>query len=135
MNVYSGGMTYPGGGVESDEVAEAFGQFLLSQRRFANISQRQLAKASGISDSYLSQLERGIYRPSAEVLKTLAKALGIPATVLYAQFGLLDEGADSSVSVADAVRRDPELTEEDKKTLLRVYDALRCKRPADQASA
>ena len=73
----------------SDEAARAFGDFLQSQRRLANISQRQLARASGVSDSYLSQVERGLYRPSAEVLKALARAFEMPVSTMFAQSGLV----------------------------------------------
>ena len=63
------------------DMAEAFGAFVKAQRLLANISQRQLAKASGMSDSYLSQIERGQYKPSAEVLRGIAGALHIPPMV------------------------------------------------------
>ncbi len=108
----------------NDPVAEAFGTFLLAQRKLANISQRQLAKMSGVSDSYLSQVERGKYRPSAEVLQSLAHAFGLPSTQLYAQFGLLDdEESDepTAVSVEQAIQRDERLSAEQKAALLSVY--------------
>ena len=69
-------------------MAEAFGAFVKAQRQLANISQRQLAKASGMSDSYLSQIERGQYKPSAEVLRGIAHALGMAPAAIFAQFGL-----------------------------------------------
>ena len=75
---------------KSSDMAEAFGAFVKAQRQLANISQRQLAKASGMSDSYLSQIERGQYRPSAEVLRGIAQALGMAPAALFTQFGLLD---------------------------------------------
>lgn len=104
--------------------AEAFGQFVLAQRRLANISQRQLAKVSGVSDSYLSQLERGMYRPSAEVLKSLAKAFNLPVSTMFTQFGLLDEdSADQQEhpEVEDAINHDPKLTPEQRAALLTTY--------------
>src|SRR6476469_7764850 len=67
---------------KSSDMAEAFGAFVKAQRQLANISQRQLAKASGMSDSYLSQIERGQYRPSAEVLRGIAQALGMAPSAL-----------------------------------------------------
>jgi len=108
----------------NDDAAEAFGAFLLAQRKLANISQRQLAKMSGVSDSYLSQVERGKYRPSAEVLHSLAGAFGLPSSQLYAQFGLLDDdGPDETpaASVEVAIQRDERLTAEQKAALLSVY--------------
>jgi transcriptional regulator with XRE-family HTH domain len=106
-----------------DEAAEAFGTFLLSQRKLANISQRQLARMSGVSDSYLSQVERGKYRPSAEVLQSLAHAFGLPSSQMYAQFGLLDEEPDerNAVSVETAIQRDERLSADQKSALLSVY--------------
>ncbi len=109
------------------DMAEAFGAFVKAQRRLANISQRQLAKASGMSDSYLSQIERGQYRPSAEVLRGIAGALHIAPAVLFAQFGLLDTDEDQAprVSVEEAIRLDDSLTQDKKDALLHMYRTLR----------
>lgn len=113
---------------KSHELAHAFGAFVKSQRRIANISQRELAKASGVSDSYLSQLERGLYSPSIEVLQGISRALELsPATVL-AQFGgrvVDDEPQTDPADVEAAIRRDPALTAAKKDALLTVYRALR----------
>ncbi len=111
---------------EPDQTPEPFGAFLLAQRKLANISQRQLAKASGVSDSYLSQVERGMYRPSAEVVKSLARAFGLPTSRLYQQMGLLDAEPDktTAASVPHALRHDPKLTEDQKSALLAVYRAF-----------
>lgn len=108
-------------------MAEAFGAFVKAQRQLANISQRQLAKASGMSDSYLSQIERGQYRPSAEVLRGIGQALGISPTALFSQFGLLDTdgGEDPRTSVEAAIQLDDRLTQEKKDALLAVYRVLR----------
>jgi transcriptional regulator with XRE-family HTH domain len=109
------------------DMAEAFGAFVKAQRLLANISQRQLAKASGMSDSYLSQIERGQYRPSAEVLRGIAGALHIPPAVLFAQFGLLDTDEEQAprVSVEEAIRLDDSLTQDKKDALLHMYRTLR----------
>ena len=111
----------------SNDMAEAFGAFVKAQRRLANISQRQLAKASGMSDSYLSQIERGQYKPSAEVLHGIAGALHIPPAVLFAQFGLLDTDEEQAprVSVEEAIRLDDTLTQDKKDALLHMYRTLR----------
>jgi len=103
---------------------EGVGEFIASQRRLAKLSLRQLAAKSKISNPYLSQIERGIYRPSAEVLKGIAEALNISAESLYARIGLVDaERADAETepSVEDAIRLDSRLTTRQKETLLSVY--------------
>ena len=112
---------------KSNDMAEAFGSFVKAQRQLANISQRQLAKSSGMSDSYLSQIERGLYRPSAEVLRGIAQALGIAPAALFAQFGLLDTDDEQSprVSVEEAIRLDEGLSQDKKDALLHMYRALR----------
>lgn len=105
------------------EVSQASGEYLRAQRRLANITLRELARASGVSDSYLSQVERGIYRPSAEVLKALATAFGIPAATLFEQYGLLDAAPELAprVTVEQAIRHDEQLTGAQKNALLQVY--------------
>lgn len=112
---------------KSNEMAEAFGAFVKAQRQLANISQRQLAKASGMSDSYLSQIERGQYRPSAEVLRGIAQALGMAPAVLFAQFGLLgsDDEHTPRLGVEEAIRMDDGLSQDKKDALLHMYRALR----------
>ncbi len=112
---------------KSNEMAAAFGAFVKAQRQLANISQRQLAKASGMSDSYLSQIERGQYSPSAEVLRGLANALGLTPAALFMQFGLLDgtDSDSSEVGVEEAIRRDPVLSQDKKDALLQMYRALK----------
>ena len=110
----------------TDEAARAFGDFLPSQRRLANISQRQLARASGVSDSYLSQVERGLYRPSAEVLKALAHAFEMPVSTMFTQSGLMDTEPkhDASPSIEAAIRHDTQLNAEQKSAMLAVYKAF-----------
>jgi len=112
---------------KSSEMAEAFGAFVKAQRQLANISQRQLAKASGMSDSYLSQIERGQYRPSAEVLRGIAQALGMTPSSLFAQFGLLDVADEQTpkVTVEEAIRLDETLTQDKKDALLHMYRTLK----------
>ena len=101
---------------------KSLGEFIRSQRGLANLSLRQLAEVARVSNPYLSQVERGIYKPSAEILKSIAGALNISAETLFAKAGLLDEHAPQDLpDVEDAVRMDPRLTAEQKKTLLEVY--------------
>ncbi|MHB8512847.1 MAG: helix-turn-helix domain-containing protein [Actinomycetota bacterium] len=101
---------------------KALGSFIRSQRRLANMSLRQLEKLTKVSNPYLSQIERGIYRPSAQVLKSIAEALQISAETLYARVGLLETDSTTQVtSVEDAIRADEKLSVEQKETLIRVY--------------
>lgn len=95
------------------------GGFLKDQRTQARMSLRQLADVAGVSNPYLSQVERGLRHPSAEVLQQLARALRISAEALYVRAGLLEEGEPSPVPAA--VTSDPRLTERQKRVLLDVY--------------
>ncbi len=105
-----------------DRVAE-LGEFIRNQREVAKMSVRRLAELAGVSNPYLSQIERGLRRPSAEILQQLASALRISAETLYVQAGLLPEEDDATPSVREAVARDPLLTPEQKQALLNVYDS------------
>jgi transcriptional regulator with XRE-family HTH domain len=96
------------------------GDFLRLQRNLADLSLRQLADMADVSNAYLSQVERGLYTPSAQVLKNLADALHVSAQTLYQRAGLLDEES-SPPGVEEAVQLDERLTEEQKETLIRVY--------------
>jgi transcriptional regulator with XRE-family HTH domain len=107
-----------------DVAKGGIGEFIRAQRGLAKLSLRQLAKAAQVSNAYLSQVERGVYAPSAKVLKHLSEALHVSAETLYARAGLLDErDPDSDVhpSVEDAIRLDPRLNTDQKETLIRVY--------------
>ena len=101
---------------------EALGEFIRSQREITRLSLRKLAQLAKISNPYLSQVERGLYRPSADVLKNIAEALGISPELLFARAGLLDrtESAEAP-GVEEAIRLDRRLSPEQKDTLLRVY--------------
>ena len=102
---------------------KALGEFIRAQRGLAHRSLRQVADAAKISNAYLSQIERGIYKPSADVLRGIADALDISKDTLYRRAGILDAEdvpAESS-SVEEAVRLDPKLSEDQKAALLQVY--------------
>ncbi|ARF56812.1 helix-turn-helix domain-containing protein [Streptomyces gilvosporeus] len=102
------------------------GEFLREQRRTAQLSLRQLADAAGVSNPYLSQIERGLRKPSAEILQQLAKALRISAETLYVQAGILDERQRlDGVEVQTAIRTDPSLNEKQKQVLLQIYESFR----------
>ena len=105
-----------------DSVLVAFGEFVKAQRRLAQVSQRNLARMSGVSDSYLSQIERGNYRPSPQVVKALAQAFGLKPEQLYTMLGFMDEeGQGTAPSVEQAIQLDPRLEPAQKEALLRVY--------------
>src|SRR5215212_7880159 len=104
---------------------ESLGSYLREQRVAAELSLRQLAEQAGVSNPYLSQIERGLRRPSAEVLQALAKALRISAEQVYVQAGILNPDDDQVRSVELAVLGDPGLTERQKQALLEVYESFR----------
>jgi transcriptional regulator with XRE-family HTH domain len=100
------------------------GAYIREQREQARISLRQLAQNAGISNPYLSQIERGLRRPSADILQQIAKGLRISAEALYVQAGFLEDRPPGSV-VRDAVLADPELTERQKQMLIEIYESFR----------
>ncbi len=100
------------------------GEFIRAQRKMMELSQRELAKLTELSDPYVSQLERGLHEPSVRVLKNLAGALNVRAETLLAYAGLLDPEAAKS-SVVEAIQADPHLTDDQKTTLLSVYQNFR----------
>jgi transcriptional regulator with XRE-family HTH domain len=102
----------------------AIGAYIREQREQAKISLRQLAQSSGISNPYLSQIERGLRRPSADILQQIAKGLRISAEALYVQAGFLEDRPPGSV-VRDAVLTDQELTERQKQMLIEIYESFR----------
>jgi transcriptional regulator with XRE-family HTH domain len=103
------------------------GEFIRLQRSLAQLSLRQLAEMSQVSNAYLSQIERGLYRPSAQILKNIADALNVSAEAVYARAGLLDddETARPAPDVEEAIRLDERLSAEQKETLIRVYRGFR----------
>jgi len=107
------------------KTVENLGDYLREQRVSAQLSLRQLAEQTGVSNPYLSQIERGLRRPSAEVLQQLAKALRISAETLYVRAGILDPDEQGARSVELAVLADAGLTERQKQALLDVYQSFR----------
>ena len=120
---------------EVEERLIELGDFIRSQREVARISVRRLAELADVSNPYLSQIERGLRKPSADILQQIAKALQISAESLYVRAGILDPDQDVVVSVVDAVHRDPYLAPEQKQTLLRVYESLRAQAAAHGSAA
>jgi transcriptional regulator with XRE-family HTH domain len=116
-------------GVESVDKAlgqavEDIGGYIRKQRESAQVSLRQLAKVAGISNPYLSQIERGLRKPSAEILQQIARALEISSETLYVRAGILDP-RDSNADLVTEIRRDPHINEDQKKTLVRIYESFR----------
>jgi|UniRef100_A0AAU3HXZ5 transcriptional regulator with XRE-family HTH domain len=115
------------------------GEYLREQRRTAQLSLRQLADAAGVSNPYLSQIERGLRKPSAEVLQQVAKALRISAETLYVRAGILDAERDrDEVETRAVILADPTLNERQKQVLLQIYESFRKENgfeiaPADKA--
>jgi transcriptional regulator with XRE-family HTH domain len=117
---------------EVEERLAELGEFIRGQREVARMSVRRLAELADVSNPYLSQIERGLRRPSADILQQIAHALQISAESLYVRAGILDPERDVVVSVIDAVHRDPYLDAEQKQTLLRVYESLRAQAASTQ---
>jgi transcriptional regulator with XRE-family HTH domain len=101
------------------------GEYLREQRRNAQLSLRQLADAAGVSNPYLSQIERGLRKPSADILQQLAKALRISAETLYVQAGILDERDQEGLELRAAILADTAINEKQKQVLLQIYESFR----------
>ena len=101
------------------------GHFIRDQRRTARLSLRKMSQMAGISNPYLSQIERGLRRPSAEILQSIARALRISAETLYVKAGILDESHLESVDVATAVLRDLTINDKQKQVLVEIYQSFR----------
>src|SRR4051794_17395572 len=109
-------------GEQVNKTAEALGDYLREQRLQARLSLRQLSEQAGVSNPYLSQIERGLRKPSAEVLSQIAKALRMSAEVLYIRAGILEPGEASQVH--DAIIGDAVITERQKQVLLDIYTSF-----------
>ena len=102
----------------------SIGEYIREQREQAKISMRQLAQSAGVSNPYLSQIERGLRKPSADILQQLAKGLRISAEALYVQAGILEDRQPDS-GVRSALLADPELSERQKQVLIEIYESFR----------
>jgi transcriptional regulator with XRE-family HTH domain len=102
----------------------SIGEYIREQREQARISMRQLAQAAGVSNPYLSQIERGLRRPSADILQQIAKGLRISAEALYVQAGILDDRLSNS-GVRAALLADSDLSERQKQVLVEIYESFR----------
>jgi transcriptional regulator with XRE-family HTH domain len=110
---------------------ESLGSFIRSQRRLANLSLRDMAELTHVSNPYLSQIERGLHEPSVRVLRSIARALNLSAETLLAQAGVLESedqpvgGNGEGPRTETAIRCDPGLTDGQKEALLAVYRSYR----------
>ena len=113
-------------------VGSQVGEFIRTQRSAAQVSLRELARAAGVSNPYLSQVERGLRKPSAEILGQIARGLKISAETLYEQAGILDRRSGTAGTVA-AIRADEALSERHKAVLLELYETYAREHAAQQA--
>ena len=110
----------------------SLGDYIREQREHAQVSLRQLAKNAGVSNPYLSQIERGLKKPSAEILAQIAKGLRISAETLYVQAGILEDRGTTS-DVVGAVLADTAIDDRQKRVLLDIYESFRNEHPAGAA--
>jgi transcriptional regulator with XRE-family HTH domain len=100
------------------------GAYIRDQRRSGHLSLRKLSEMAGVSNPYLSQIERGLRKPSAEILQQIANALQISAETLYVQAGILED-RERTTDLITEIRRDPSLTDDQKRTLIHIYQSFR----------
>ena len=118
----------------ANQTVKSIGDYIREQREQARISMRQLAQSAGVSNPYLSQIERGLRKPSADILQQIAKGLRISAEALYVQAGILeDRPADSGVR--SALLADPQLSERQKQVLMEIYESFRRENAATAEAA
>ena len=114
---------------ELEERWRDLGDFIREQRRVGHLSLRKLSELAGISNPYLSQIERGLRKPSAEILQQIARALEISSETLYIRAGILEE-REGDTDLITEIRRDLWLSEEQQKTLVQIYESFRAERRA-----
>jgi transcriptional regulator with XRE-family HTH domain len=112
----------------------SIGEYIREQREQAKISMRQLAQSAGVSNPYLSQIERGLRKPSADILQQIAKGLRISAEALYVQAGILEDRPSDS-GVRSALLADPQLSERQKQVLVEIYESFRRENAATAEAA
>jgi transcriptional regulator with XRE-family HTH domain len=110
------------------------GAFIRDQRHNAQLSMRKLSELAGISNPYLSQIERGLRKPSAEILQRLANGLRISAESLYVRAGFLEQRDEDVPDLEHEIRRDPTLSDRQKDVLLEVYRSFQSEQPSARAS-
>lgn len=119
---------------DAEDRMERLGEFIRDRRNQARLSLRKLSEQAGISNPYLSQIERGLRKPSAEILQSIAKALRISAETLYVQAGILeDRGTDESFPAV--VFSDTSITERQKQVLVDIHESFRRENSSDEGAA
>jgi transcriptional regulator with XRE-family HTH domain len=108
----------------ANQTVKSIGDYIREQREQARISIRQLAQSAGVSNPYLSQIERGLRKPSADILQQIAKGLRISAEALYVQAGILED-RPADTGVRSALLADAELSERQKQVLIEIYESFR----------
>jgi len=108
----------------ANQTVKSIGDYIREQREQARISMRQLAQSAGVSNPYLSQIERGLRKPSADILQQIAKGLRISAEALYVQAGILED-RPADTGVRSALLADAELSERQKQVLIEIYESFR----------
>ncbi|HEV2255594.1 MAG TPA: helix-turn-helix transcriptional regulator [Streptosporangiaceae bacterium] len=108
----------------ANQTVKSIGDYIREQREQARISMRQLAQQAGVSNPYLSQIERGLRKPSADILQQIAKGLRISAEALYVQAGILED-RPTDTGVRSALLADAELSERQKQVLIEIYESFR----------
>jgi len=108
------------------------GEFIRDQRQIGHLSLRQLSEMAGVSNPYLSQIERGLRKPSAEILQQIARALEISSETLYVQAGILD-ARDGDIDLTSEIQRDPHINDDQKQALIRIYESFRDENNAGSA--
>ena len=119
---------------ELEERWRDLGEFIREQRRLGEMSLRKLSELAGVSNPYLSQIERGLRKPSAEILRQIAQAMNLSAETLYVRAGILDEHPVAVDLVAE-IRRDPYLDDDQKQALVSIYRSFRAETEAAVAAA
>lgn len=118
---------------DAEDRMAKLGEFIRERRSQARLSLRKLSEQAGISNPYLSQIERGLRKPSAEILQSIAKALRISAETLYVQAGILEDSGEQDRSVLAAIFADTSLTERQRQVLIDIYESFRRENRAGQS--
>ena len=133
MNVSDGAGTKEGRVATGRMKLGELGEFIREQRRSSRLSLRKLSDLAGISNPYLSQIERGLRKPSAEILQSIAKALRISAETLYVRAGILDE--DREHDLVAEILKDGSISERQKQVLIDIYRSFTDESPAEKAAS
>jgi transcriptional regulator with XRE-family HTH domain len=107
----------------------SLGEIIRRQRELSELSMREFARMVGISNPYLSQIERGLREPSERVVEAIARSLQMSADALYEQAGLTPDGEPEESAVVEAIREDPKLTARQRQTMLEIYESFTGQRP------